>query len=244
MESENAAKQQRGNKIARALLCLLLVLLFGIWAIPGGTRFTEKGNYTKGISNCRQILMVLSLYAADHDGKYPDSVIGNAPRNANTAFRALFTEEYVDNELIFGCPVSPFVPDGNIGNGNDKDKALEPGENHWAMTAGLDVTKGGEIPLVYENPIKATWPPVWKTSAAGTNQRGRAWKNGIIVGLNGGAVSIERTGTYTGLRQLSTNKGSAVGLAKERDGKDLFEQAIDPVKFPKGEVLDIDDAEY
>jgi hypothetical protein len=30
-----------------------------------------------------------------------------------------------------------------------------------------------------------------------------------------------------------------VGLAKEPNGKDLFEAAIDPVKFPKGVVLDV-----
>jgi hypothetical protein len=240
MENENAAKKPRGFKGIELLFCLLLVLLFVIWSVPGGSRISEKGNITKGISNCRQVIMSLRIYADDHDGKYPDSVIGNAPRNANTAFRFLFVETSIDNEMIFGCPVSPFVPDGNIWDGNGKEKVLEAGENHWAMTAGLDVTKGGEIPLVYENPVKATWPPVWNASTVGTNQRGRAWKNGIIVGLNSGAVSSERLGADTGLRKLSAEKGPAVGLAKERDGKDLFELAIDPVKFPKGEVLDID----
>lgn len=176
----------------------------------------------------------MKAYAADHDGKYPDSQLGNMPRNSNMAFRRLFNGKYTENEMIFTSPVSRFVPDGILGDDDEKRRALEPGENHWALTAGMDINKPGDIPLVYENPANASWPPNWSVDQRWTNTRGRSWTESIVVGQNDGSVSP---------RELAAKEGKAVGLAKERDGKDIFELAIDPVNFPKGEVLDIDAGE-
>ncbi|HSI61960.1 MAG TPA: hypothetical protein VLE43_02545, partial [Candidatus Saccharimonadia bacterium] len=168
-------------------------------------------------------------HAADHDGKYPDAFLTD-PQSSNEVFRVLFKEQITDNELIFGCPLSWYVPDGNIGTGPEYAKVLETDENHWAMTAALTQGMPGQIPLVYENPVTASWPPTWNASAKGTNTRGRTWSNGVIVGLNDGSVS---------LRKIESKSGTSVRLAKEPDGKDIFEAAIDPVKFPKGVVLDV-----
>ncbi|RBP46126.1 hypothetical protein DES53_102512 [Roseimicrobium gellanilyticum] len=99
------------------------------------------------------------------------------------------------------------------------------------MTEGLSDSAPGEIPLVFENPAKATWPPVWNPDAQGTGVRGRSWSKGVIIGMNDSSVS---------LRPLETMKGTAVPLKKVH-GKDLFEAAIDPTAFPTGEILDIEE---
>jgi hypothetical protein len=44
-----------------------------------------------------------------------------------------------------------------------------------------------------------------------------------------------------GIQQLESKNGTAVPL-KKKDGKDLFEKAIDPTTFPKGEVLNVEGA--
>jgi hypothetical protein len=41
------------------------------------------------------------------------------------------------------------------------------------------------------------------------------------------------------VEKLESRWGKSAGLEKNSDGKDLFEAAIDPVKFPKGVVLDV-----
>jgi hypothetical protein len=209
------------------ILGFLLLLLAG-WAYVVSYA-NERGNISKSISNGRQIVAALRIYASDHDGKYPDAAL-TAPQSSNEVFRKLFTEAVLDNEMIFGCPFSPYRPDGNLGSDPDYLNAVEAGENHWAMTAGLGETAPREIPLVYENPVTASWPPRWNPSAKGTTNPGRTWSAGIIVGLNDSSVTV---------RKLESRWGKSAGLEKNSDGKDPFELAIDPVKFPKGMVLDV-----
>jgi hypothetical protein len=211
------------------ILSFLLLLLAGFaYAV---SHLNEKANISKSISNGRQIVMALRMYASDHDGKYPDAAL-TTPRSSNDVFRKLFTEGVLDSEMIFECPFSPYHPDGNIGSPPDFLKAVEAGENHWAMTAGLSESAPGGIPLVYENPITASWPPSWNPSSRGTSTPGRiwTWSGGIIVGLNDGSVQV---------RKLESRWGKSAGLEKDWNGKDLFEAALDPVKFPKGVVLDV-----
>jgi hypothetical protein len=192
-------------------LCLLASVIISYLGHTG-----RRGNITIGISNCRQIITAMRIYSSDHGGHYSDAALAN-PRKSNEAFRALFQAIAIDNELLFGCPMSPFVPDGDIGTAPDFKQALEAGENHWAMTKGLDDSASGSIPLVFENPVVATWPPKWKPGARATKARGRAWANGIIVGMNDSSVGIQplqsKTGTEVTLKEM--NNG---------DGKNLFTQ--------------------
>lgn len=185
----------------------------------------ERGQISKGIANGRQIITALRIYASDHDGWYPDAFLTN-PQSSNEVFRTLFKEHIIENESIFGSYVSPYYPDGNIGTGPEFAKALEAGENHWAMTAGLGDSAAGDIPAIYENPAVPSWPPKWNSRAAGKSVPGRSWSwhHGVIVGRNDSSV---------GMQPLESGKGTAAGLAKGSDGKDLFERA------PKGVVLDV-----
>lgn len=217
--------------LAAALLTLMVV------SCKPQSRFAARGNITRGISNCRQIVLALKLYASDHHGKYPDAHL-TGTKTANAAFRLMFEKEVIDSEAIFGCPESPFEPDGVIEDpyigpvSTRFGKAVTPGENHWAMTAGVTDAMQGGIPLVYENPVSATWPPKWNADAKAKPVRGRSWTTGIIVGMNDGSASIQ---------PLASSSGSAVGLKPDpATGKDAFEAAIDAKEFPKGEVLDVE----
>ncbi|QIF02572.1 hypothetical protein [Roseimicrobium sp. ORNL1] len=158
---------------------------------------SKRGNITIGISNCRQIITAMRIYSSDHGGKYPDAALAS-PRSSNEAFRVLFQTMAIDNELLFGCPMSPYVPDGDIGKAPDFKQALEAGENHWALTKGLSDSDLGSIPLMFENPSVATWPPKWNLDAKGTKTPGRSWSNGIIIGMNDSSVGIQMLGSKTG----------------------------------------------
>jgi len=181
---------------------------------------TERGNQTKANSNCRQILSTLKFYAEDHEDKYPDAAVPNAS-SSNEVFRQLIVSGEADNENIFACPSSRVgAPDGNIGNAPDYKEAVRGTENHWAMTKGLNAKSDGSIPLVFENPAEATWPPKWDPSLVNTGLPGRTWEKGkVIIGHNDGTVTVET---------LESMKGTRAGLKPGSDGKPVFA----PMPFP------------
>jgi hypothetical protein len=214
----------------------ILVLLLGMLVLSttcgcgGGDSFT-KGSLTKSIANCRQIILSIRLYAADHDGAYPDAGLPLAT-DSNTVFRQLIITGELEDEKIFGCGASRFVPDGDIGNAPDFSRAVQPGENHWAMTKGLNDNSPGEMPLVYENPTDAAWPPAWNADAAGRSVKGRTWSGGkVIIGTND--TSVE-------LMKLESSKGSNVPLKPMKsDGLNLFERYSQTPDDTLSEILDV-----
>ena len=176
---------------------------------PGG-QLSKRARQMQATNNCRQIIISLKAYAADHHGHYPDGA------TANEAFRQLIKDGQLEDERVFTAPASPYIPDNDLGEPPDYVKAVEAGENHWAMTEGLTDKSDGDTPAVFENPAIKTWPPQWDTSVAGQAKTGRAWKgNKIIVGRNDGSVSIEKL----------KEGGPMETLAPIKDGKNLFELA-------------------
>ncbi|QIF04562.1 type II secretion system protein [Roseimicrobium sp. ORNL1] len=201
---------QQGFTLIELLVVITIIAILASLAVPTFGRIQERGNITKGISNARQIITAMRIYSSDNGGNYMDNAKtgdeGTNPEDANAAFRVLFTENILDNELIFGCPVSKFVPDGNIGGKEDTTRkaAVDSGENHWMMTKGLSDSASGSIPLVFENAIDATWNPSWDVDKKGTNAKGRSWSNGVIIGMNDSSVGIQPLNGKNGQQPLKT----------------------------------------
>jgi hypothetical protein len=214
------------------LIILLSLMCSGIFFSRASNCSEGRKGISKSIFNCRQIILSMRLYAADHDGAYPDSAVPFAT-DSNTAFRQLIVSGSVEDEKIFGSGNSPFIPDGDIGEEPAFLRAVEPGENHWAMTRGLDEKSPPGIPLVYENPVEATWPPTWNADAAEKKIKGRSWK--------GGKVIIGTQDTSVELMKLESTKGAKVTTkplpAKAAPGN-LFThyKLLDGSKY---EVLDV-----
>jgi hypothetical protein len=193
------------TQFSTALLAGSLLVTLGMAAAE---QDDEKEALTKCIANGRQIILGIRLFAADHQGTYPDFHVPTATES-NTVFKQLFVEGLLEDEGIFGCANSPFSPDGAIGQAPNFAFALAPGENHWAVTRGLNDSSPGSVPLVYENPVTDTWPPMWNADAAGKAEKGRCWKGGrIVVGLNDTSVEVFK---------LSSDKGPKVTISPEID---------------------------
>ena len=202
------------------VILLGLALLFLVRA-----RFcviTHKADQMKATSNCRQIIMAMKAYAADHNGKYPRG------KTANEVFRELVRADILQDERIFGCPLSGYVPDNDVGLAPDFNKAVGPGENHWMVVDGLGDDALASMPVVFENALEATWPPVWDgTSSEGLRKRGQTGKGGrIVIGLNDNSVCVEKLGGAD-LRRQTFQPGP--------DGKTIFDLV------PKAVVLDIEE---
>lgn len=200
-----------------ALGFLLLSLV-----LPTLNVIAPKANQMKATSNCRQIIMAMKAYAADNAGKYPTG------KTANEAFRELIRADILQDERIFGCTLSRYIPDNDVGEPPDFAKAVGPGENHWMLVDGLADSSLAWYPVVFENAVEATWPPVWDGSPYDTvRKRGQTWKSGkIVIGLNDNSVSVEKLGGKN-VRRQTIQPGS--------DGKSIFDWV------PKAVVLDIEE---
>ena len=232
-----SANPVRGLHLARAGLVLAyligIILPLALGLLTGwGAKLGGKGRQTMAISNCRQIITALRIYAADHNGQYPDAARPSA-LTSNEAFRELFTSGTLKDETIFGTfrdasyfgsPQCPFRPDGKIGQAPDFVRALEPGENHWALVKGQTNSSDESMALVFENPAVASWPPEWATRKPDRPARaaGDAWYGDkIIIGTNDSSVTL--------LHLVKTDAPTAP-LAPPKEGKSPFaEQTPTPV---------------
>lgn len=200
------------------VLGLFLILL----AAAAINVITDKANQSLATSNCRQIIMAMKAYAADHGGKYPTG------RTANELFRELIRADILEDERIFGGPLSRFSPDGEVGKPPDFTKAVGPGENHWMVVDGLKDDSPALTPVVFENALEATLPPVWDGSPyEKVRKRGQTWKSGkIVIGQNDNSVSVVKV-VGEDIRRQTIQPGS--------DGKSIFDWV------PKAVVLDIEE---
>ena len=217
---------QKGFTLIELLVVITIIAILAGLAVPAFNGVQEKARQMQGANNCRQIIISLKSYASDYGGNYPDFDKNDPPQTANDAFRHLIKGGQLEDERVFSCPASPYIPDNNLGESPEYAEALGPGENHWMMTKGLTDSASGNAPVVFENSVSNSWPPAWNCDVAGQAKEGRSWKGGkIIVGRNDGSVATEK---------LEAAKGDNVGLQKNSQGKDLFTQFAD-----QGEILDI-----
>jgi prepilin-type N-terminal cleavage/methylation domain-containing protein len=231
---------KQGFTLIELLVVITIIAILAGLALPAFSGIQERGYITKGISNCRQVITFLQIYAKDHNGNYPDTVLasssaggagggggggggGGSSSSSNDVFRQLFVDGVCETESIFGCPASKDGnPDGNIGTSPNYTEALKALENHWAMTGGIGDIASGGYPLVYENPGGGDWPsPTWNPDAAGTGAIGRTWKGGkVIVGMNDCSVDTQTctAAKGTGLELKSKGGGaSAPNVFKQND---------------------------
>jgi|UniRef100_UPI0037845D25 hypothetical protein len=176
------------------------LLLVGLFDVRGThPRAQMMGMQLKAMNNCTQIILVLKMYSKDKGGIYPDR-LGGSLRSSNEVFRKLFGIE-TDDERIFGCPDSPFQPDGVTGSPPAFEKALGAGECHWMLLKHQGDASHPKIPIIIENSLKPSWPPKWDIARPAIPQwlgdtsrkRGRSWRGSEnIIGRNDGSVAVEK----------------------------------------------------
>lgn len=224
--THSMAARRRGFTLIELLIVIAIIATIATLAGPAFTNAMKAARQTQATNNCRQVIMALKQFAVKNGSQYPDSVAnpatGGFAASSNEAFRLLITQQVVKDEKIFGCP-SGFNPDGIIGTAPGYERALLPGEVHWAMTAGLTDTSAGNLPLVFENPVETGWPPRWNASVAGQIRPGRTWVGGqVVIGYQDGSG---------GVVDLAGTKGN-VTVPSLGGGLDLFTQASEGEKQP------------
>jgi len=223
--THSMAARRRGFTLIELLIVIAIIATIATLAGPAFTNAMKAARQTQATNNCRQVIMALKQFAVKNGSQYPDSVAnpatGGFAASSNEAFRLLIIQQVVKDEKIFGCPAG-FSPDGIIGTAPGYERALLPGEVHWAMTAGLTDTSAGNLPLVFENPVETGWPPRWNASVAGQIRPGRTWVGGqVVIGYQDGSG---------GVVDLAGTQGN-VTVPSLGGGLDLFTQASEGQKL-------------
>jgi hypothetical protein len=201
---------ERSKKGWRRLQWGVIVFLALVGALMWQPLCNEVLNTTYQQRQARKgqsILFALRVFANDNSSRYPDS-FGAYHGSANKAFRGLLSQGVVEDERIFGGEISPFYGDRDHGQAPNFEKAVGPGENHWMMLGALSSHSHPTQPLIFENALKATWPPKWVVGSERRPIRGRTWHRGVIlVGLNDGSlvpVKTTRSGDELSLPESMT----------------------------------------
>lgn len=217
-----------------------VVLILGFALVFASFHEVQNRVYHQAICmDCRHISSMLNLYAAEHGGIYPDGP------TANDALRELFKEGQgmgrASDERMFAAEkhFTPYKADNEIGAAPDFDKALQKNENHWAMTKGVNNESPGSIPLLFENPAVASWPPYWNVAEANKRVPGRALKVETVASATAGNYEVPVTGRglsgysiFIALKdgsvsneELGAPNGTIATLAPDASGKNIFEYA-------------------
>ncbi len=183
---------------------ILVIMILSSLILPTWNMIADMSAQTSAASNCRQIVMALRIWANDNKGVFPDAGTP-APTSSNQAFRRLIQDGLIQDEGIFGNVASPFLPDNKLGNAPDYPRALEPGENHWAMMVGLKIDNDGTLPLILESTARSQWPPQWFEDK-NPPVRGRTWQTKkYIVGCLDNSVHVGELVEDRGLLNFSSS---------------------------------------
>lgn len=161
MPANEPEKPKKGWGCLAWTVVLVVGALMAFLFVPSYSLITPKALQMQASSKARHIVGLLLTYAADYNGNFPDALLKGDGLTANAVFRELVKDGLVQDETIFGCPKSGFIPDKEIGSAPDFPKALEPGENHWAYVAGLSNTSPSHFPVVMESAVDGKLPPQW-----------------------------------------------------------------------------------
>jgi hypothetical protein len=188
----------------------MVLVLAVIYLLPYRHVISHMSDQTKAANNCRQIIVALKIWASDNNGVFPDAG-APPPTSSNQVFRKLIRDGIVKDERIFGSTNSPFLPDNELGDAPDYHRAVEPGENHWAIVARLKIDNAGTQPQIFENTTSSQWPPRWLVNQT-QPVRGRTWKRGrIIVGRLDNSVNTEQLVERNGVLTLPSSFLNPIG---------------------------------
>ena len=156
----NSHKLSKAFTLIELLVVISIIAILASIALPVFSGVQERGQQTKCLSNVKQILIGLRLYAQDNNGSYPtykttnlkpDSTAG-VVGTSNEAFAQLFPD-YTTNEQIFWEPKSGYgisAPDNHIDNPmkDSRTETLKAKECSFAYVLGLGDTSNPSFPVI------------------------------------------------------------------------------------------------
>jgi prepilin-type N-terminal cleavage/methylation domain-containing protein len=194
------------NKAFSLLELMIVITIIAILAsasFPAYSLVTTRAKMMKSVSNYKQILTTLNLYALDWDGAFPNKdEDGNDFGNSTEVFQNLMLETGVGADEIFyyqtNNPQKSNPPNG--------DGFLDPVENCVVYVSGMNSSAPAGAPIIAD-----------EMENAGSYGQFHPWleQRKAVVGYVGGQVRPER---------LTTNQpGATVRGPKGSNIDDIFQ---------------------
>ena len=196
------------------LVVIAIIAILASIALPVFSSVQTRGFQTKDLSNAKQIGLACKLYAADHDGLFPDkdgraadppvTPLTSADKS-NQAFAGLIPR-YLPAEKLFYLAKSawsPTLPDENMTASTDR---CEDATNNYAYELGMTESSNPSFPLIADAPSTGDTSAVYVTDATA---KGGVWsgKKAIVVRVDNSG-SIENIDATT-LTVLGPTGGAA-----------------------------------
>ncbi len=201
---KNTHITQRAFSLLELLVVITIIAVLASISMPAYTKVIEKARLSKDVSNQKQIVTALRLYAFDNDGVFPleDSNTsgsgggGGQFSNSTDALQELIIETDLGTDEIFytqGNPSKLSPPNG--------DSELEPEENCMVYIIGMTDTSPSGAPIIAD-----------EMESAGTYGENHPWLRSrrAVVGYVGGHVKIEKLNQRTAGATVIGPKGSGI----------------------------------
>jgi prepilin-type N-terminal cleavage/methylation domain-containing protein len=205
------------------LVVISIIAVLASIALPVFTSVQERGFQTKDLSNAKQIGLACKLYAADHDGLFPDKdgqgadpavTPLTASDTSNKAFANL-VPLYLPSEKLFYLGKSKWstlVPDEDT---STPAKRCEASSNNFAYEWGLTEVSNPSFPLIADAPNTGGADAVWVTD--------QATKGGVWKGRKAIVVRCDQSGNVeTCLVNVPAGTSTIVGPTGGAANADIF----------------------
>lgn len=191
-------KKTSAFTLIELLVVITIIAILASIALPVFNGVTERANQTKDLSNAKQIVVALKLFASDNNGAFPskapaldyNAAPATLPTLSNDALWWVFPN-YLQSEDVFsvaGSKWSPSNPDNVIDPAGSSTRGnpgtLSPGENNFAYVAGLTDTSNSAFPLLADG-----FQPGAITYDTNKSLKGGTWagKKAIVAFCDGSA---------------------------------------------------------
>jgi len=176
--------------IVIAIIAILAAILFPVF-----NNARKKAQQTQCLSNIRQLLTALKMYAQDSDDQFPYALYGDLARSA---WADVIGQGYVGNDEVFDCPAGALRMDRLTGVNVTQSRFIRENEGY----AGVGYSYG-----MNAMPANATWNPPYVTGGPAGVRQGQ-------IEDSSGTILIADT-SYLGLNSVNS---TAYVIYRDLDG--------------------------
>ena len=199
----------------------------GLKAFPAAIK---KARISESLSNAKQILTTLKLYATDNSGSYPDSAVSTdgdktpgkalaAGDYSNVAFDNLIVKYQIGKTLFINknsayCKGTGLKVDSSLAD----SKTLGKGQNDWLYVSGMSDTTNGNWPLIGT----ATKSGTELTYTSDKSALGGVWEGtDAIIGF------CDASARPASQKEMDTASSTATFVKSPIDGANIFKGTKD-----------------
>lgn len=174
----------QGFSLLELMVVITIIALLATMSMPAYSLWVTKARMTKDVSNQKQVITALRLFAFDNEGTFPvGEEAGSQFSTSTEAFQYLIKETDLGTEEIFFTQGNP---DKTMPPNNDGELVKE--ENCMSYVSGLTDTSPARSPIVAD-----------EMEGPGTFGENHPWLSSkkAVVGYVGGQVKVEKLTSAT-----------------------------------------------